>query len=406
VLRRARNAVLVHFFGAGAGFGVWAARLPAIKSHLRLDNGQLGIAVFCGAVGAIVSLKLAARIVERFGSRRSTQFAGAFAMVALLLPASAWNLVSLAAAMVFISAAMSIQDVAMNSQAVAIEHRWTGPIMSTFHASFSIGGIVGAGIGAVSAKANLGYRSTLLLTGVALLVVIVVVNRWLLDAPETTSRKSEDVKGGKSLPHRRTLIVLGAIGFASFVAEGSAGDWGAIYLRDDTRASAATAAVGFMVFNILMTVGRLSGDKLAARFGALPLIRLGTAVAGIGMAIALTIGTTAAGFGGFAAWGIGLSIVVPQVFSAAGLLAPGRAPAALAVVSSISYLGFLVGPATIGAVANATGGLRTALFIPVALALASSVVASRLHVAPSLPAVLTAGAAPATAEPPHSSLAL
>jgi MFS family permease len=246
----------------------------------------------------------------------------------------------------------------------------------------------------------------LLLTGVALLVVIVVVNRWLLDAPETTSRKSEDVQGGRSLPHRGTLIVLGAIGFASFVAEGSAGDWGAIYLRDDTHASAATAAVGFMVFNILMTVGRLSGDRLAARFGALPLIRLGTAVAGIGMAIALTIGTTAAGFGGFAAWGIGLSIVVPQVFSAAGLLAPGRAPAALAVVSSISYLGFLVGPATIGAVANATGGLRTALFIPVALALASSVVASRLHVAPSLPAVLTAGGAPATAEPPHSSLAL
>ncbi|MCU1677027.1 MAG: major facilitator superfamily 1 [Frankiales bacterium] len=398
-LRRARTAVLVHFFGSGAGFGVWASRLPAIKSHLGLDNAQIGFVVFCGAVGALAFLKMAARIVERFGSRRTTQVAGAFTMVSLLLPASAWNLPTLAGAMFVISAAGSTQDVAMNSQAVAIEHRWTRPIMSSFHACFSIGGMVGAGIGAISAKLDLGYRSTLLVTGIVLLVAVLLVNGWLLEAPETASRKREDVRGSRTLPHRRTLFVLGAIGFASFVAEGSAGDWAAIYLRDDTHASAATAAVGFMVFNILMTVGRLVGDRLAARFGALPLIRLGTGVAGVGMAIGLFIGTTTAGIAGFAAWGIGLSIVVPQVFSAAGLLAPGRAPAALAVVSAISYFGFLLGPATIGAIAQATGGLRTALFVPVVLTLLSSVVAGRLHVAPSLPDALSMSA-PGDSQPP------
>ena len=407
-LRRARIAVMVHFFGSGAGFGVWASRLPAIKTRLHLDNGQIGLVVFVGAVGAIISLRLAARIAERFGSRRTTQVAGAFAVAALIVPASAWNVTSLAISLLFISGAMSVQDVAMNSQAVAVERLWTGPIMSSFHAVFSIGGIAGAAIGALTAKADVSYKTTFVVTGLVLFAGIMSINRWLLDAPETTSRTREEMEGSKTLPHRRTLLVFGAIGFASFVAEGSAGDWAAIYLRDDTHTSAAVAAVGFMVFNILMTVGRLIGDRMAARFGALPLIRLGTGVAGVGLAIGLLLGTTAAGIAGFAAWGIGLSIVVPQVFSAAGQLAPGRAPAALSLVSSLSYLGFLVGPATIGAIARATGGLRGALLVPVVLVLASSVVAGRLHAAPELPDALRDSLdADSTdaAEPPHSATA-
>jgi MFS family permease len=128
-----------------------------------------------------------------------------------------------------------------------------------------------------------------------------------------------------------------------------------------------------------MTAGRLAGDRLAARFGAMRLVRLGTVVAGVGLAVGLLLQTTLAGMLGFAVLGAGLSVVVPQVFSAAGQLAPGRAPAALAMVSSVAYFGFLTGPAIIGAIADVVD-LRTALLIPAALAVASSLVASRLDI--------------------------
>jgi predicted MFS family arabinose efflux permease len=301
-------------------------------------------------------------------------------MLSFGLPAAARGLPALGVALVALGASASMQDVAMNSQAVAIERRIARPIMSSFHAAFSIGGIVGAGIGAVTARLELSFRPTFAAVAAVLSVALLVANRWLLDSPETDRRPAHVARDRSRLPQRNALLALGCIGFASFIAEGAAADWTTIYLRDNTGSSEAIAAIGFVVFSATMTAGRLVGDRVAARFGALPLIRAGTALAGIGLAIALAIGTTAAGFFGFAVLGAGLSIVVPQVFSAAGAIAPLRAAAALSAVSSISYLGFLTGPSSIGAVAHWVS-LRTALLIPAVLVLAASLLASRLHAA-------------------------
>ena len=380
----ARRAVMVHFLVNGVGIGIWASRLPSVKQGLHLEDGQVAIVIFMGAIGAMLSLRAAGPLIERFGSRRTTQIAGLCMMLSLLIPATANGVVQLGFGMLAFAGAASFQDVGMNSQAIAIEHRIAKPIMSSFHAAFSIGGILGAAGGAFTAKLDVSYRLTFVIFSAVLFVAVAVANRWLLDAPETASRDRENVRGRGGLPHRGVIIALGIVGLSSFVAEGSAADWTAIYLRDNTGATAAVAAIGFMLFNVTMTIGRLAGDKLATRFGAMFLVRAGTAVAGVSLAIGLVLRSTIAGMAGFAVMGLGLSIIVPQVFSAAGQLVPDRAPAALSLVSSISYLGFLTGPAAIGAVAHALD-LRVALFIPAALVLGGSLVASRLHTAGDSP---------------------
>ncbi len=382
--QRARVAVLTHFLVNGIGMGIWASRLPSVKQGLHLEDGQIAIVILMGAVGAMASLRAAGPLIERFGSRRTTQLAAVFMSAALLVPAAADGLVQLGAGMLLLAAGASFQDVGMNSQAVAIEHRLAKPIMSSFHAAFSVGGILGAAGGALTAKLDVSYRLTFVLFSLALTAAVLCANRWLLDAPETARRDRADLQGRGGLPHRGVLIALGIVGLSSFVAEGSAADWTAIYLRDNTGATAAVAAIGFMLFNVTMTAGRLVGDRLAARFGAMLLVRGGTALAGVALVGALVVGSTVAGMAGFAVMGLGLSIIVPQVFSAAGQLAPGRAPAALSLVSAISYVGFLTGPASIGAVAHAVN-LRVALFIPAALILGGSIVASRLHTATDSP---------------------
>lgn len=378
--QRARKAVLVHFAVSGAGLGVWAARLPAVKDGLHLTDGDIGLVLFISAIGAMLSLRAAGRIIERYGSRRTTQLAGVATAAAFVMPALARNVPTLALALFYLGVTLSLTDVAINSQAVAIESRVAKPIMSSFHAAFSVGGILGAGIGALTAKVELSYRTTFACVSAGLLVAILIANRSVLRAPETERRPHDVARDRSRLPQRKALLALGLIGLASFIAEGAAADWATIYLRDVTGATEALAAIGFVVFASTMTVGRLAGDWLAARHGALPLIRAGTALAGVALVAALSIGTIAAAFVGFALLGIGLSIVVPQVFSAAGAIAPGRAAAALSFVSSIAYVGFLTGPAAIGALAQQTS-LRIALLIPAGLVLVSSLLASRLHTA-------------------------
>lgn len=356
----------------------WASRLPALKADLNIDDGDVGLVLFFGAIGALSALRAAGRVIERFGSRRTTAVAGLVLMATFALPAAARNLPTMALAMLAIGMGASMQDVAMNSQAVAIERRIQRPIMSSFHAAFSIGLGLGAGAGALAAKADVSYRVLFVVSSALAAVAIGMLNRSLLDAPETAARPADVARDRSRLPQRSALLALGAVGFASFIAEGAAADWTSIYLHEETGATDALAATGLAVFSVTMTAGRLAGDKLAARFGALPLIRAGTALAGSGLLVALIVGTTVAGFAGFAVLGAGLSIVVPQVFSAAGAIAPERAAAALSTVSSISYLGFLAGPATIGAISRSFN-LRAALLIPAVLVLAGSVLASRLH---------------------------
>ena len=383
-LRRARVGVAVIFLVTGALFATWAARVPAIKQHLDLGDGQLAVALIAMNAGAVAGLQLGGILVPRLGSRPALRLALPAYAVALLGPGLAVSLVTLSAGLFALAAANSVVDIAMNAHGVALERRYGRPILSGLHAMHSLGGIVGGALGALAAWLDVGVSAHFLAVALAATGTGVAATRPLLaasvDAAGRTGRPAgtSGWLGGWS----GRVVALGVLGFSLCLAEGSANDWSAVYLRDQLGASAATAAAGVMVFMAAMTVGRLAGDRLAGRFGPVATFRAGTALAGAGFAAALLVDWPAAGLAGLALFGGGLSFTLPLTLSAAGHLPGEPAAAAVARASTISYLGAFAGPGMIGALAG-TVGLAAALGLPALVVAATALGAGA--VAPAAP---------------------
>jgi MFS family permease len=361
-VRGARAAVAATFALNGLVFGTWASRVPAVRDRAGLSDGELGLALACIAVGAVVAMPVAGGLAARRGSRRPTRVALVAACAGLALVPLATSLAALCVALLVFGVAIGALDVAMNAHGVAVERRAGRPILSGLHAAFSAGGLAGGALGAAAAGAGLAVTVHLPLVAALALVVGAVWTRAFLPAGEDAA------EAGAPLLVRppRSLLALGALAFACLLIEGASADWSAVYLRDSAGASAAAAALGFTAFSVTMTAGRLLGDRLVAAVGPVRLVRAGGAVAALGFGLALLAGTPAAGIAGFACLGAGMAAVVPIVFRAAGST-PGVEPGvALAAVSSTGYLGFIAGPAVIGGIAEATS-LSTSLVLLVGL---------------------------------------
>ncbi len=358
----ARGAVTAVFAVNGVLFGAWAARIPAIRDRIGLSDGQLGVALACIAIGAIVAMPIAGSLGARFGSRRTTRGALLLSCIAVGVVALAPSLPVLCALTVLFGVAMGSLDVSMNAHGVAVEGHYDRPILASFHAAFSLGGLAGGALGALAAGAGLDVRAHLALTSVACAAVGLLWSRRFLAADADAVGASEPtfVK-----PPRR-LLPLGALAFACLLIEGASGDWSGVYLRDELGSSAGVAALGFTGFSLTMTAGRLVGDRLVHRFGSPAVVRAGGTVAAAGFALALLAATPAIAVLGFACLGAGMSGVVPIVFRAAGHVPGMTAGMGLAAVSSTGYLGFLVGPPVIGGIAELVG-LPSALILLVAL---------------------------------------
>jgi MFS family permease len=360
--RAARGAVTAVFFINGALFGSLVARMPAIRDHAGVTNGELGLALACVAAGAVVAMPVAGALAARHGSRGVTRGALGLSSVAVLLPVLATSLPALAAAFLLMGLAMGSLDVTMNAHGVAVERRYGRPILSGFHAAFSFGGLAGAATAATAAAAALDLQLHVGLVALASLAVGLAWSRRFLPAEEDA--------GGAEIPvlarPPRRLWALGAVAFSCLLVEGAAADWSAVYVRDELSTGAATAATAYVAFSLTMAVGRLLGDRLVERFGPVALVRWGGLVAAGGFGAGLAAGAVPGALLGFAALGAGLAAVIPVVFRAAGST-PGISPGmALAAVSSTGYLGFVAGPPLIGSVAEAVG-LPAALTLLVAL---------------------------------------
>ena len=376
-MRATRTAITLVFFGDGLLIGSWAARIPAVQRQADLTNTQLGLALFAASLGALVAMAPAGWLSERFGSRRVTVVALVGGGSSLFVVSLAGDLAGVASGLFGFGAGFGAVNVAANAQGLALERRYGRPILSSFHAAFSAGGLVGAGIGALAA--GFGAAPSAHLGAVALVVAGIAVagRRWLLapqaDAPgppRTFARPS------------RVVLVLGAAAFFTLLAEGAAADWSAVYLTRSVGAMAAVAALAYTMFSLAMVASRTVGDRLDARFGPVSLARAGGVLAAAGLTLGLVGGSTAAALGGFAAMGGGLGVIVPLIFRAAGS-APGvSASTGIAAVSTLGWLGFLAGPPAIGLTAGAVG-LRTALglvvFAALALAFLAPAVGPRAH---------------------------
>ena len=382
--RRARGAVTAIFFLNGLLFGAWAARIPAIRDRLALSDGELGLALAFLPVGAIIAMPLAGALAARAGSRRATRASFALACTTIGLVAFAPSLAAFAALAFALGVGMGSLDVSMNVHGVTVERRYGRPILSSFHAAFSLGGLAGAGLGALVAGAGVDVRAHLAVAAALCGTVGLVWSRRFLPASADAAAAQDPVF---VRPPRR-LWALGALAFACLLIEGGAADWSGVYIKDELGTGPGVAALGFTAFSVTMTLGRIFGDRLVTRFGSARLVRTGGLVAAVGFGGALVMSTPLAALVGFACLGAGMSSVIPIVFRTAGQ-APGIASGvALSAVSSVGYLGFVAGPPAIGGIAELIG-LPAALGVLVALAAAVAALAgttSPRAVAPTAPA--------------------
>lgn len=349
-------SIRVLFFILGAAMGVWGAQVPAVKQHHGLDEQMLSFALLAAAGGAVLCLLSAGALVARFGVRRCVLAGGLATLLALSMVLQVQQLGMLFALMVLLGAGSALFDVAINTDGNALEMGSPRKVMSGLHAMFSLGGMAGALLCAALHRA--GVQPAVQLAAAALGMTAVL---WA--SVGTLSHGRSDGAGSPAAIAwpRGVLLWMGVLTALCMVAEGSMYDWSALFIRQELNTDAATGALGFAAFSAAMAIGRLFGDRIRERFDAVALMRGSGVLATAGMALALTTQTPAVALLGFMLVGLGLANVVPVMFAAAARV-PGVAPAhGVAAVSSVGYLGFMVGPPLIGALAR-WSSLTTALW--------------------------------------------
>jgi predicted MFS family arabinose efflux permease len=364
-------------FAANGGlFATWVSRIPAVRDDIGASERGLGFALLFIAVGSLVAMPLSGRLVSRVGARRVTSACIVICSLAYTALGLAPNLVVMSVVLLVLGGGVGVWDVAMNVSAHAVEVRAGRTLMPGFHAAWSIGTVVGAGLGALAAKTEIDpavhFTTLALLVGAAAVLATRSMPDRAADEPDDAQTLTGDeVAGEHHVPQQRALIRdprligLGVMTFCAAWAEGAANDWLALMLTDDRGASEALAALGFAVFAGAMTLGRAAGNGVVATLGRVRSLRVGAVVSAVGVVALLAVPVLGIAYVGALLWGLGIAIGFPLAMSAAGET-PGRGPSAIATVATIAYSGFLVGPPLIGTIAHETG-LDRALWVVVVL---------------------------------------
>ncbi|GAA5034890.1 MFS transporter [Streptomyces siamensis] len=348
-VKRARYAVAAVFAVHGAVTGSFATRVPWIQDHASLGAGQLGLALAFPAIGASVAMPLAGRISHTFGARNALRGLISLWTLALILPSLAPNLYTLCLALFTYGATAGMADVAMNALGVEVENRLHKSIMSGLHGWWSAGALIGSAAGTLAAHLGSDARLHHALAAAVLTVLGLAACQWVLDLKPT---EDEEPPPRFTLPPRSALLI-GAVGFCAVFAEGASLDWSAVYLRDQLGTSAGLAAACTTGFMLTMAVARLLGDTVVNRFGAVRTVRAGGVLAVLGGLLVVVADHPAVAMGGFGLLGLGIAVVVPLCFAAAGRSGPNPSQA-IAGVATITYTSGLVAPSAIGTLAQAT----------------------------------------------------
>jgi MFS family permease len=380
----ARRAIAVVFALHGASAGSFFTRVPWIRDHAGLSPGALGFALVFPAIGACATMPLTSRIRHRLGGRAAVGLLLPLFLASLAVPALAPNLPTLCAALLICGAAAGMADVVMNANGVQVEERLGHSIMSSLHGMWSVGGLLASGVGVLAAHAGVDAR--IHLGAMAVVLVLIGLLTWphLLDSQPAASAAAP---ARFALPGR-SLLPIGLVGFCAIFIEGASGDWSGVYLRDVAGGSPGVAAARYTAFAATMAATRLSGDVLVRRFGPIRTVRWASALSLLGGMLVVTARSPVPAVAGFALIGVGIAVVVPLAFAAAGHgdENPNRAIAGMA---TITYSASLIAPAVIGLLADATS-------LPV-----SFTVVAALAAIPLLRAQVLAGAAPAAGDAPE-----
>lgn len=348
-----RGATAVVFLTLGLMVGAWAAALPGLKLKLGLSTGQLSTALFALSIGSVMASIAAGFLLPRFGTGRSTGVAALALVATFALMPLASSLLQFVAAGFGVGMALGLLDVAVNGHAGDVEQRWGGPIMSSFHGAFSIGGLAGSALGGLIIWWGLGVEAQIWIPVAVAGACTLGALSWLGDG-----HVAQASGGGITWPNA-TLLGLCVVIFFCFAIEGAMADWSAVYLSTVTGSSLALAAVGYSAFSIMMAMGRLGGDVAMSRFGPRLVVSAGGGFAALGLGVAVAFANPGTAILGFALVGIGAANIVPAVLSAS--TRAGSSPAGgIALATTVGYAGFLSGPPLIGSLA-AVAGLRFAI---------------------------------------------
>ncbi|MGW0698295.1 MFS transporter [Streptomyces sp. NPDC002867] len=383
-LRKGRAATFAYFALNGFLLGMWVVHIPAVEHRAGISHAVLGWLLLLLGLGAFAGMQAAGPLTDRAGARTVVPLGAALCSAAVVLPGLATNAWTLGGALLLLGFGNGCLDVSMNAHAVQVERGYGRPVMSAFHATFSIGGVLAALIGARTL--SWGWSPAVTLGAAAVLgLVAAAAAAGALLRPE---RAAEEEPAAAAPSRRRTprrIWFLAALALMLMLCEGVANDWSVLHLRDVLDAPAATAALAYGAFSTAMTVGRLLADRVAARVGPVAVLRHGAAVAALGLTIAALSPWVPLALAGWAVFGAGLSGCIPQLFSAAGHADPNAAGANVSRVAGLGYLGMLAGPAVIGPLTHLVP-LNLTFFLPVAFCVVAACTAGVLRTRGPAPA--------------------
>jgi MFS family permease len=344
---RIRIAITLFYFGQGLAFASWASRIPLIKSQLGLSDAQLGTVLLMLPVGQLLTMPLSGRLVSKFGSHRLLPITALLYGFNLLGIGFATNGLQLGALLFLFGVIGNMCNISVNTQGVLGESIYRRPIMSSFHGAWSLAGFTGALIGLTTINLHMStiQHFSLILT---LLVLNIFVNRSYLAPPS----ENLQVKKSFSFKPDRILISLGVVGFCSMATEGAMFDWSGVYFHDIVKSPEALVTLGYASFMIMMAIGRFIGDFVLQRIGRQRTLQISGVLMFTGMAVSVAFPHIYTSTVGFMMVGIGVACNIPTVYSLAGKHATIPSGMAIAMVSTVSYLGFLMGPPLIGYIAE------------------------------------------------------
>lgn len=374
-MRRTRIAVALVYFCMGLGFSSWASRIPDIKSALNLSDAMLGSILFALPIGQFTMMPFSGRLVTRFGSKRIILLAIPLYTLCLSnigLVKEGWQL---AVALYLFGLAGNLCNISINTQGIATEHLYQRPIMSSFHGGWSVAGFTGAltGMFVIGLKIEPFWH----FTGIILLVwAILWINYPHLVGGRSGARQGEASRKFFSRPDPM-LMQLGIIGFFSMASEGAMFDWSGVYFKDVVKAPASLVILGYTSFMIMMATGRFLADRVIAKIGRKKLLQVCGIMVSAGLFTSVLFPNIVTCTLAFMVIGLGVSSIVPTVYSTAGKHTRVPAGIALATVSSVSFLGFLLGPPLIGHISDLFG-LRYSFAVIAFFGIGISLMVSRI----------------------------
>ncbi|MER7840896.1 MFS transporter [Streptomyces sp. NPDC096040] len=374
VLRRGRASLAFSFFTQGATFALLVTRIPAIQDRYGVSDALLPVFLAAVPILAGVGSVTTEQLVKRIPPSRLLRWSQPVVMLALLGVGAGGNMAELAVALGAFGLAVGALDASMNMLGVSLQRTYGRSIMLSFHAAYSLGGILGASLAWVGAHWHLALWVSYLPVVAVLLPAALLGSRWYVDGKPEPVEHGVGASTGSGGVVFKLLLPLCLVMTFAYIGDSTVSNWSAKYLKDVLGSSEQLATVPYNVYMVTTLVGRAIGDFGVRRFGAVAVVRLGALVAAVGFAVVAGASGAWVGMAGFTLLGLGLCVLVPQTFAAAGRLFPGDSDAAIARLNIFNYVGFLIGSPLVGALGDAWS-YRGAMLVPMVLVLVTLVYA-------------------------------